>query len=777
MGCRPNGRHETRRRKRAIVAGIAAALLAPTLSEPAVTYAQDDTISPRSWRYISWHYPVAKRPPNERERAAAIDRQIEEAPTVRIAGGEYEIATFGIHVAEIQRIVLDARGVSDGYTFEIYYLPPITIDRKSRWFDPPSTRGAWFDPLVPLHPVPGASEGPNRGVYHYDVRAVDSFEGAYFLLEIRAPRGGNLGDSVVRLYAETRAERQSDVETQSPTRVFALPPLTIQPFGFDLPLAHSLPVLAGIVPDDLFDLHRSYGLLPRDELDLWLRYLALLREHRIVPYDPLPTEAFDWDAFESIAIPLYEGKLTPDGVPAPAIRFPDNPYPRGTPERTRFYRDVAGRLAAAGLLERAFYYLDDEPLLDDYTQLIADAEEIERIVPGLRRLVTESYNPALAGAVDVWCPDIAMFDPPAPFFPFFGKGSGLHPDFQMNPNASVYDSATNDDSETWMYTCMSALYADLPNLFIDTDSASNRIIPWVVYHNEAGGLLYYRVTQAYKRENDPWKNQRFFSVNGDGTLVYPAHPDLPWFEAHDAVPSLRMKILRDGLEDVEYLLLREELIGPASRGIAVATERDVLLDEVSDVEHIVALREAIGREIEDAHSGGAAIERFHHVSQPGLFTDLWVVPNWANPENRIGLFNVLGYRHNLASVLDTGRSSSTVSTRGRWQAYIEVGPIVGIDRSLHYGGYSAIGWTVSLESARRLDRRWFIPYVGVEGGIITGARGDSTATGFAGTAMVGIHLVSTPKASISIGGGWTHTTLGRVPIAFRGMVGFEFAID
>jgi len=668
-------------------------------------------------------------------------------------------------------MVVDLRELPPEYDVTIYYLQPFNIERKTRWFDPGSVRGEWFDPCIPL-PVTR-----HERVQRYDLsagRGVDR-ESAYFLLEIRAPRGSSRRDGLIRVHV-----------TSDGAGVASFPPLAVRPFAFDLPNEHTLPLLAGIVPGDVFDLHRTYGLLPEDEGELWLRYLALLREHRIVPYDPSPEKQFTWESFESISLPLYRGELTPDGVPAPAIRFPRNRIdpglPDGVAERTAFFRQIADRLGREGMLDRSFYYVDDEPLMGDYTRLIADAQEIGAVVPEVRRLVTESWNPQLAGLVDIWCPDIAMLNQPVPFFPLFGKGSGLQPDFQMNPDVDVYRSELEAGRELWLYTCTSAQYADLPNLFIDAPPAASRIIPWVVHRYHATGMVYFRVTQAYKKGNNPWKNQYYFNANGDGTLVYPAVPDFPWSDGHGVVASLRMKLLRDGLEDYEYLVRRSDRGGNAGDDISAELVPTTTSWE-HDLSKIVAARNAVGDNIAVAVQGDLprGSTSFNQVSQPSLTFDYWYIPPFAIGNGAGGepaSFLVPSYRHLLASSLDTGRRQATVATRGRWQAYLQIGPVLGLKGdTFQYGGYSAIGWTVSPETARRLNRNWLIPYVGIEGGVISGNDGSRTVTGFAGSILAGLHLWSTPRTSLSIGGAWTHTTTEAVPVAFRGSVSFDFVLD
>jgi hypothetical protein len=72
------------------------------------------------------------------------------------------------------------------------------------------------------------------------------------------------------------------------------------------------------------------------------------------------------------------------------------------------------------------------------------------------------------------------------------------------------------------------------------------------------GELYFDTVFAYNRK-DPWLDVYEFSGNGDGTFFYPGIPSRIGGETHIPIESLRLKYLRDGLEDFEYLRLLKQL--------------------------------------------------------------------------------------------------------------------------------------------------------------------------------------------------------------------------
>jgi hypothetical protein len=87
------------------------------------------------------------------------------------------------------------------------------------------------------------------------------------------------------------------------------------------------------------------------------------------------------------------------------------------------------------------------------------------------------------------------------------------------------------------------------------DAGEPRITMWGSWFEGATGFLYYSITEL--SQNDPWGPNISFPKTGDGVLVYPGNHDgskapagSPSNIAIDgAVPSLRLKMVRTGLQD------------------------------------------------------------------------------------------------------------------------------------------------------------------------------------------------------------------------------------
>ena len=184
-------------------------------------------------------------------------------------------------------------------------------------------------------------------------------------------------------------------------------------------------------------------------------------------------------------------------------------------------------------LGKAYYYWIDEPPPERYAEVIQAARKLHAIDPALKQCVTAHPNQALAGAVDIWCPNIGDV---------FGLG---HLDF----NALARERAMG--RETWWYT-MVLPKAPYPTWLLDDDAGAVRCYGWMMARWNISGFVY---SMAHGWGPKPLENlQSFAGTNGDGTLLYPAE----LVGGHGPMPSIRLMLLRDAIEDYELLRLLPE---------------------------------------------------------------------------------------------------------------------------------------------------------------------------------------------------------------------------
>jgi MYXO-CTERM domain-containing protein len=149
-----------------------------------------------------------------------------------------------------------------------------------------------------------------------------------------------------------------------------------------------------------------------------------------------------------------------------------------------------------------------------------------------------------------------------------------------------------------------------PTYAVDSDATRNRAMEWMSFTYDMQGELYYEVTMSFF-SGDPWLNQTAFGGTGDGTLFYPGTPAKIGGQTEIPVESLRLKGIRDGMEDYELLNLAKNLgLGDKAKAIAqgvypktyLATTSPAALDSAR-AELAALILHALGKDVPPAGGG------------------------------------------------------------------------------------------------------------------------------------------------------------------------------
>jgi hypothetical protein len=120
----------------------------------------------------------------------------------------------------------------------------------------------------------------------------------------------------------------------------------------------------------------------------------------------------------------------------------------------------------------------------------------------------------------------------------------------MYQSCMVHDcgSSTNAAAVNW------------PSFMVDATGVQNRAEPWMHFIYDSPGMLYYDISANLA---NAWRNDGIYAYTGqgDGTLVYPGTPTTVTNgssyaiggKSHIPIASYRLKMIREGLEDYEYL--------------------------------------------------------------------------------------------------------------------------------------------------------------------------------------------------------------------------------
>jgi hypothetical protein len=293
-----------------------------------------------------------------------------------------------------------------------------------------------------------------------------------------------------------------------------------------------------------------------EALEIEKRYAAVLSEHRIAA--PIPSSLYppirrdgtvDWKKTHlQLKRYLNSNSTGPFRIP----NFP-NPEFQGKGRKTliRYLQTYFEYLKANGWEKAAYYSPLQEPnSRESYARVRTYARVVHEAEPRIRFLCTEqpymqdaSWG-ELQGDVDIWCPLFAFFD------------------------AESADQARQRGEQVWVYTALCqksppyhpqfSKVSAQPTLFwqIDFPLTNYRLPFWLNWHYGIQGLIYWSAVHWKNPDRDVWTDPGFRNrYNGEGYLVYPGAE----VGIEGPVPSLRLKALRDGLEDYAYLALLTQL--------------------------------------------------------------------------------------------------------------------------------------------------------------------------------------------------------------------------
>jgi len=209
----------------------------------------------------------------------------------------------------------------------------------------------------------------------------------------------------------------------------------------------------------------------------------------------------------------------------------------------RAFDDLARRLQRPGIL---FYtYLKDEPndaeayrFVQGWGRAIREANSVVKVLVVEQTWPQDPQWGDLYGAVDIWCPLFSLF----------------------RPASAARRQALGET--VWTYTAL-CQGRPTPWWHIDWPLLNYRVPAWIAWRYRIRGLLYWGGLSFWNHVEDPWTQPETYDRrddrgrglvwNGEGSLVYPGRAC-----GYDGIaPSLRLKALRDGIEDYEYLALLE----------------------------------------------------------------------------------------------------------------------------------------------------------------------------------------------------------------------------
>ena len=272
----------------------------------------------------------------------------------------------------------------------------------------------------------------------------------------------------------------------------------------------------------------------------------------------------DWRLYDAEIGPFLDGSAIAEGEPlygakatSVDLRTPGAVETEG--RQVMYLEEWIKHFQKRGWLDRLFLYLWDEPAPADFSKVLQRGRAYQRAAQKIPNLVTTPFSPKLEEVTQIWTPLVNCL----------GSRPGFDDFCAPSPPREAYDSEIEQGKSLWFYQSCASHGCDIvggpyftgwPSYMIDMPGAANRVMQWLAWKFRIEGELYYSMNQAY-HGGDPWTNVFLSGGNGDGTLFYPGRPDRIGGRTDIPIESIRLKLIREGMEDYEYLALLAKLSG------------------------------------------------------------------------------------------------------------------------------------------------------------------------------------------------------------------------
>jgi hypothetical protein len=239
--------------------------------------------------------------------------------------------------------------------------------------------------------------------------------------------------------------------------------------------------------------------------------------------------------------------------------------------------------------------IDEPNTKKDYEETRQWAILVHEAAPGVHFLSTESPvsdNPdwgTFRGYVDNFC---------------------VHGNSLNDPKVkqALLEEQAKGGEATWYISC-DQVYPQ-PNYFIDAPAMDPVMVPWITARYHMNGILYW-AANFWNQTPDPWLDPVTYIsgfdcsggwvLNGEGSLIYPGDHTKTYTGQPDVigpVSSIRLELLREGIEDYEYLWMLKDL---GDKDFAETMVSNMVVDVSAfsrNVEELYLARQSMARRLE-----------------------------------------------------------------------------------------------------------------------------------------------------------------------------------
>ena len=317
-------------------------------------------------------------------------------------------------------------------------------------------------------------------------------------------------------------------------------PYTLHVYNFTLPDTRKCETSFGLWPQYIAKGH-SVTAGSTQYKELHKKYYELMLQHGVSTF------------YDQPVYPYPDALFTDEGasyITDPRVTAFWVPYYANNPS---LMKRIMDRMRQLGVIDKHYFYYHDEPgTQTQFTQLQQMCSSVKAVDPAARIVIpywndpdftTQTVYNLLTGYINIWCPITDFWD-------------------RYPTQTAALNSRSAAGDTVWSYVASgpSLPYA---NYHINYAMLETRIMTWQNYVYNATGLLFWCVN-CWEFVTDPWTQPDTIkggsAAYGGGSMLYPGKK----VGIDGPVTSLRMKALRDALEDYDYLWLLEQKVGRAA---------------------------------------------------------------------------------------------------------------------------------------------------------------------------------------------------------------------
>lgn len=274
--------------------------------------------------------------------------------------------------------------------------------------------------------------------------------------------------------------------------------------------------------------------------DLAQRYIngsGLLKGTFSAPFNGgIGFSAFMVASFANNDSSLDQRPATFCGINRSASDWQQNPTSAYNQAWFAYVTAIQNYLTGQGYIDEAYDYFANEPQdTADYNAVAWYSRYSHAAAPNLKLMVSEEPKPEIynqPGAhVDIWLPVLENYNP-----------------------VVSQDREINYGEQTWVYFLHSTRPPYFNPITLDHPGIESKFTGWFLWKYRVKGIAYYSLNDWSK---NPWTDPLTSGHNGDTFMLYPpsiTNANIPYgSNNHRLVPSIRLELMRDSLEDYEYL--------------------------------------------------------------------------------------------------------------------------------------------------------------------------------------------------------------------------------